>query len=246
MAPRFASSLVTAATVAVAFLPTASVAASGWSGAAGIVHEPLPYAPDALEPHMSAETFSYHHGKHYLKYVNTANAMIESLAADETIDLTGKSAEEVLLSAHERGDQGLFNNAAQAYNHAFFFRCMKPGGGGVPADNELADMIDRDFGEFSAFKSEFAAAAIGAFGSGWAWLCLDGGGKLVVTKTIGAGNPLTEGLKPILTVDVWEHAYYIDYRNARDAFVSVFLDKLVDWDFVNSNLEGALSHKGEL
>lgn len=216
-------------------------AATGASGiAAGITHEPLPYAPDALEPHVSAETFSYHHGKHYKKYVNVANAMVESLAADKTVDLVGKSAEEVLLSADKSKNQGLFNNAAQAYNHAFFFKCMSPNGGGEPG-GAVMETIARDFGSLSKFRDDFKAAAVTAFGSGWAWLCLDPKtGKLVVTKTIGAGNPLTAGLRPILTLDVWEHAYYIDYRNARDKFVDVFLDELVDWDFVGANLKAAL------
>lgn len=239
MTPRLKPLLVAAA----ALLPTASIAASS----AGIIHEPLPYSPDALEPHVSSETFSYHHGKHYAKYVKVANAMVESLAADKDgVDLVGKSADEVFMSAKERGDGGLFNNAAQAYNHAFFFKCMKPGGGGVPA-GKVKEMIDEGFGSFVKFREEFAAAAVTAFGSGWAWLCLDPvKGKLVVIKTIGAGNPLTDGLKPILTLDVWEHAYYIDYRNARDKFVDVFLEKLVDWEFANANLKSALGGKDEL
>eukprot|EP00566_Odontella_aurita_P001144 CAMPEP_0113553344 /NCGR_PEP_ID=MMETSP0015_2-20120614/15561_1 /TAXON_ID=2838 /ORGANISM="Odontella" /LENGTH=241 /DNA_ID=CAMNT_0000454403 /DNA_START=13 /DNA_END=738 /DNA_ORIENTATION=- /assembly_acc=CAM_ASM_000160 len=235
------ASLLMAAAVA-ASLPLDALATDGSCGSgidcgAGIFHESLPYAPAALEPHISSETFSYHHGKHYAKYVNVANSMVEGT------NLAGRSSEDVLLSAHESGSAGLFNNAAQAYNHAFFFKCMKPGGGGEPS-GRVAEIIEKSFGSYAKFREDFAAAAVTAFGSGWAWLSLDPvEGKLVVTKTIGAGNPLTDGLKPLLTLDVWEHAYYIDYRNDRPGFVNVFLDNLVNWDFVNANLEALVADK---
>ncbi|MCX4239966.1 superoxide dismutase [Paraliomyxa miuraensis] len=187
----------------------------------------LPYAKDALAPHMSAETFDYHHGKHHQAYVNKLN---ELTAGKPEAD---KSLEELIKTT----EGGLFNQAAQVWNHTFFWNSMKPAGGGQPT-GDLADAINRAFGGFDAFKSKFAAEAAGRFGSGWAWLVKDGAGALSVMSTANAGNPLTEGKTPILTLDVWEHAYYIDYRNARPGFISAFLDHLVDWDFAARNLAG--------
>jgi superoxide dismutase, Fe-Mn family len=184
----------------------------------------LPYAKDALAPHMSAETFDYHHGKHHLAYVNKLN---ELTAGKPEAD---KSLEELIRTT----DGGLFNQAAQVWNHTFFWNCMKPAGGGEPT-GDLADAIRRDFGSYADFKTKFAAEAAGRFGSGWAWLVKDGD-KLAITSTMNAGNPLTEGKTPLLTLDVWEHAYYVDYRNARPNFITAFLDHLVSWDFAAANL----------
>ena len=187
----------------------------------------LPYEKNALEPHMSAETFEYHYGKHHAAYVSKLNAAIEGT------DNANKSLEDIIKSA----EGGLFNNAAQHFNHSFFWKCMKPGGGGEPS-GALADAIKRDFGDFAKFKEAFANAAATQFGSGWAWLVVKGG-KLEIVKTPNAGCPITDGATPLLTIDVWEHAYYIDHRNARPAFIATFLDNLVNWDFVAENLDNA-------
>ncbi len=193
----------------------------------------LPYAKDALAPHMSAETFDYHHGKHHNAYVTNLNGLVEKDAS-----LQGKSLEElILLSAKDDTKAGVFNNAAQVWNHTFFWSCMKPNGGGAPTGALLAK-IEADFGSFDAFKAAFAQAATTQFGSGWAWLVLDGG-TLKITKTSNAGTPMTGGQVALLTIDVWEHAYYIDYRNLRPKFIETFLSSLVDWDFVAANLANA-------
>jgi Fe-Mn family superoxide dismutase len=185
---------------------------------------PLPYAMDALEPYISRETLEYHYGKHHKAYVDNLNNLI---AGTEFENL---SLEEILLKA-----QGpIFNNAAQVWNHTFYWNCMmKPHGGGEP-DGKLADAIRRDFGSFEAFKEAFSKAAVSLFGSGWAWL-VKSGDKLEIVQTSNAGNPMTSGQKPLLTCDVWEHAYYIDYRNARAKYVENFWN-LVNWDFVAHNL----------
>ncbi len=187
----------------------------------------LPYAKDALTPYMSAETFDYHYSKHHQGYVNKLNAAVEGTG------WASKSLDEIVKTAKA---PGVFNNAAQHWNHSFFWKCLKPGGGGAPT-GRIATLIDRDFGSYDAFKAQFAKVAGGQFGSGWGWLVLDGD-KLVITSTSNAGNPLTEGLKPLFTVDVWEHAYYIDYRNDRGGFIGKVLDNLASWDFVNDNLAG--------
>jgi Fe-Mn family superoxide dismutase len=187
----------------------------------------LPYAKDALAPHMSAETFDYHHGKHHLAYVNKLN---ELCAGKPEAD---KSLEELVRTT----EGALFNQAAQVWNHTFFWSCMKPAGGGEPT-GDLADAIRRDFGSYADFKTKLAAEAAGRFGSGWAWLVKDGH-KLAITSTMNAGNPMTDGKTPLLTLDVWEHAYYIDYRNARPNFITAFLDHLVSWDFVAANLRAS-------
>ncbi|GHG82988.1 superoxide dismutase [Comamonas sp. JC664] len=186
----------------------------------------LPYKKDALQPHMSAETLEFHHDKHHAAYVNNLNKLLDGKAE------ANKSLEEIILSS----DGGVFNNAAQVWNHTFFWNCMKPAGGGKPT-GELAAAIDRDFGSFDKFKEEFSNAAATQFGSGWAWLVLEGG-KLKVTKTGNADLPMKHGQKALLTIDVWEHAYYIDYRNARPKFIETFLTHLVNWDFVAQNLKG--------
>lgn len=185
----------------------------------------LPYAKDALAPHISAETFDYHHGKHHQAYVNKLNSLTEGT------DNASKSLEDLIRST----EGGLFNQAAQVWNHTFFWNSMKAGGGGAPS-GDIAAAIDRDLGGYDKFKEDFTAAAAGRFGSGWAWLVKNADGKLSITSTANAGNPMTEGLTPILTLDVWEHAYYVDYRNARPKFIAAFLDNLVNWDFANRNL----------
>lgn len=184
----------------------------------------LPYAKDALAPYLSQETLEYHHGKHHNAYVTNLNGLIEGT------DMASKSLEEIIKLA----DGGVFNNAAQVWNHTFYWQCMKPGGGGEPA-GELADALTKAFGSIGAFKEEFTQAANTQFGSGWAWLVNDGG-TLKVTKTSNADLPMKHGQTALLTVDVWEHAYYIDYRNLRAKYVETFLANLVNWDFVAKNL----------
>ena len=184
----------------------------------------LPYPKDALAPYLSQETLEYHHDKHHNAYVTNLNGLIEGT------DLAAKSLEEIILAS----DGGVFNNAAQVWNHTFFWQGMKPGGGGEPS-GDLAAAIERDFGSLDAFKTEFTQAAVTQFGSGWAWL-VDDGGKLKVMKTSNADLPMKHGQTALLTVDVWEHAYYIDYRNLRPKWVETFLSDLVNWDFVAQNL----------
>jgi Fe-Mn family superoxide dismutase len=192
----------------------------------------LPYGLDALEPHISRQTLEFHHGKHHAAYVTNLNKAIEGS------DLEGKSLEEVILAvAGDAGKAGVFNNAAQVWNHSFYWQCMKPGGGGAPT-GALAERIAADFGSFDAFKEQFKTAGATQFGSGWAWLVLDGG-TLKITKTANADLPLAHGQKALLTMDVWEHAYYLDYQNRRPDYMTTFLDKLVNWDFVAANLAAA-------
>ncbi len=190
---------------------------------------PLPYAQDALEPLMSARTLSFHYGKHHAGYVAKLNAAIEGTPNAD------KSLEEIIMSA----EGGLFNNAAQVWNHTFFWNCLKPNGGGEPT-GDLAAAITRDFGSFDAFKKEFAATAGGQFGSGWGWLVLDGG-KLKVVSTANADLPMKHGQVALFTVDVWEHAYYLDHQNARPSFIETVLGKLANWDFVAENFKRANS-----
>ncbi|MEB3181814.1 MAG: superoxide dismutase [Nostocaceae cyanobacterium] len=191
---------------------------------------PLPYDFNALEDYgMKAETFEYHYGKHHKAYVDNLNKLV----ADT--ELADKSLEEVIqIAFKDPAKAGIFNNAAQVWNHSFFWNCLKPAGGGAPT-GDLAAKIDSSFGSFDKFKEEFSTAAATQFGSGWAWL-VDDNGTLKVTKTPNAENPLAHGQKALLTLDVWEHAYYIDFRNARPAFIKNFLDNLVNWDFVAANL----------
>jgi Fe-Mn family superoxide dismutase len=185
----------------------------------------LPYATDALAPHISKETLEFHFGKHHQGYVTKLNAAVEANA-----DLAGKSLEELMDS--QKG--GVFNLAAQTWNHSFYWNSMKPGGGGDPA-GAIADAINDSFGDFGKFKDEFSKRAGGHFGSGWAWLCIDNAGKLSIEDTHDADNPLATGLVPLLTCDVWEHAYYIDFRNARPKYIEAWWN-LVNWDFANSNI----------
>ena len=183
----------------------------------------MPYAKDALQPHMSAETLDFHHGKHHNAYVTKLNALVDGKPD------AGKSLEDIIRSA----DGVLFNQAAQVWNHTFFWNSMKPDGGGAPT-GPLAEALDRDLGGIDGFRQAFAAAAGSHFGSGWAWL-VETDGKLAITTTSDADTPVHTGAKPLLTLDVWEHAYYIDYRNARPKFIAAFLDHLVNWDFASSN-----------
>ncbi|RKG65315.1 superoxide dismutase [Corallococcus sp. CA054B] len=187
----------------------------------------LPYKKDALAPHMSQETLEYHHDKHHATYVNKLNELTAGKPE------ATKSLEDVILGS----DGAVFNNAAQVWNHTFFWNCMKPAGGGKPT-GDIAAAIDRDFGSYDEFKKQFTEAAITQFGSGWAWLVKDGN-KLAIMKTANADLPMKHGKKALLTIDVWEHAYYIDYRNLRPKFIETFLNSLVNWDFVNENLKNA-------
>ena len=190
----------------------------------------LPYADNALEPYMTANTFSFHHKKHHNAYVTKLNELIAGT------DLEGKSLEEIVrATAGDASKAPIFNNAAQVWNHTFFWHSMKPQGGGKPA-GDIAAKIDADFGSYEKFVEEFKNAATTQFGSGWAWLVNDGG-KLKVTKTGNAETPFTKGAIPILTLDVWEHAYYLDYQNRRPDFTTAYLEHLVNWDFANANLK---------
>jgi Fe-Mn family superoxide dismutase len=193
----------------------------------------LPYAADALAPHISAETLSFHHGKHHAGYVTKLNGMVEGQP------MASQSLEEIVrATAGDASAAGIFNNAAQIWNHTFYWQSMTPKGGGKPS-GDLARMIDRDFGSLDAFKTAFADAGATQFGSGWAWLVVKDG-KLSVRKTLNAETPLTEaGVTPLLTMDVWEHAYYLDFQNRRPDYITAFLDHLVNWDFAAANLAAA-------
>lgn len=191
---------------------------------------PLPYAANALEPHMSANTFSFHHAKHHNAYVTNLNNLLKDSP------LAGKTLEEIILaSAGDASKAGIFNNAAQVWNHTFFWNSMKPNGGGQPT-GKIGEKINADFGSFDAFKDAFKQAATTQFGSGWAWLVLGKDGKLKITKTGNADLPMAHGEKALLTIDVWEHAYYLDYQNRRPDFVTAYLDHLVNWEFAEKNL----------
>lgn len=184
----------------------------------------LPYAKDALQPHISAETFEYHHGKHHNAYVTNLNNLIKGTKYESM------TLEEIIKSS----EGGLFNNAAQVWNHTFFWNCMSPKGGGVPG-GKVADLINQKWGSFDKFKEEFAKNAVGNFGSGWTWLVQNSKGEVEIMNTSNADTPMAHNMKALMTIDVWEHAYYIDYRNARANFVAAFWN-LANWDFVNQNL----------
>ena len=184
----------------------------------------LPYPIDALAPHVSKETLEYHHGKHHKAYVDNLNNLQK-----------GTEFESMTLEAIVKKAQGaIYNNAAQIWNHTFFWNCMTPNGGGAPT-GALADAINKKWGSFDEFKKAFQASAVGNFGSGWTWLVKKADGSVDIVNTGAAGTPLTTADKALLTVDVWEHAYYIDYRNLRQKFVETFLAKLVNWSFVEKN-----------
>ena len=193
---------------------------------------PLPYAQNALEPHISQRTLEFHYGKHHAAYVTNLNNLVKDTP------LASQSLEEVIKSvAGDVGKVGVFNNAAQVWNHTFYWHCMKPAGGGLPT-GDVASAIDAAFGSFDKFKDEFKTACVTQFGSGWGWLVAADGG-LKISKTANAELPLTAGQTALLTCDVWEHAYYLDYQNRRPDYVQTFLDQLVNWDFVAENLKKA-------
>jgi Fe-Mn family superoxide dismutase len=189
----------------------------------------LPYRKDALAPHVSSRTLDFHYGKHHQAYVDNLNKLVEG------IDLAAESLENIIRKTAGSSDQaGVFNNAAQVWNHTFYWRSMKPGGGGSPT-GPVAQKIASDLGGYEKFVQEFKNAAMTQFGSGWAWLVLRDG-KLGIMKTPNADTPIAHGLKPLLTVDVWEHAYYLDYQNRRGDYLDVFMNHLANWEFVNSQL----------
>lgn len=189
----------------------------------------LPYNKDALNPIITEETFDYHYGKHHATYVNNLNGLITTERLDQA------SIEDLIQIGYKENNAALFNNAAQHWNHTFFWHSLSPNGGGQPTNN-IRELIERDFGSFDDFKETFSETAVKLFGCGWAWLAQNESGKLEILGMKEAHTPLTENKKPILTLDVWEHAYYIDYRNARPKFVEGFWD-LVNWDFANQNLK---------
>lgn len=188
----------------------------------------LPFDSNALQPIITEETFDYHYGKHHRSYVNNLSNLIKDTP------LSDLSVEEIIINAYQNGNTALFNNAAQHWNHSFFWSCLSPNGGKAP-HGMIKDLIDRDFGGFERFKASFSETAIKLFGCGWAWLALNENAKLEIMPMKEAATPLTEDKKPILTLDVWEHAYYIDYRNERPKFVEGFWE-IVNWDFANLNL----------
>jgi Fe-Mn family superoxide dismutase len=190
-----------------------------------MIHElpALPYAKDALQPHISAETLEYHYGKHHQAYVTNLNNLIKGN------EFESMTLEEIIKKA----SGGVFNNAAQVWNHTFYWNCLSPKGGGEPS-GALGDAIKAKWGSFDAFKEAFSKAAVGTFGSGWAWLVKTADGQIDIVSTSNAATPMTNGQKALMTCDVWEHAYYVDYRNARPKYVEAFWN-LVNWDFVSQN-----------
>jgi Fe-Mn family superoxide dismutase len=196
---------------------------------------PLPFAKDALAPHMSEQTLDFHHGKHNQTYVETLNKLIVGTPYDKA------ALEDIIRDTSENKDESkIFNNAAQVWNHNFFWSCLTPKA--AQPDNNLLQHITKSFGSLDEFKAKFKEAALAQFGSGWAWLVMDQG-QLKITKTSNAENPIALGQKAILTCDVWEHAYYLDYQNRRTDMMQVFLDKLINWEFVARNLDGTPIHK---
>ena len=192
----------------------------------------LPFAKDALAPHISANTLDFHHGKHHNTYVvNLNNLTKDTPLASQSLDAVIKGA------AGDPAKAGIFNNAAQVWNHTFYWNCMKPGGGGLPS-GDLASAIDAAFGSYDKFKEEFKNACVTQFGSGWGWLVAEGG-SVKIAKTANADTPMVHGQTALLTCDVWEHAYYLDYQNRRPDYVQTFIDQLINWDFVSSNLASA-------
>ncbi|KZK83458.1 Superoxide dismutase [Mn] [Pseudovibrio sp. Ad13] len=194
--------------------------------------EDLPYAYDALAPYMSAETLEFHHDKHHMAYVTNGNKLLEGSG------LEGKSLEEIVKESYGT-NAGLFNNAGQHLNHLHFWKWMKPNGGGSSLPGVLAKKFDEDLGGFDKFRADFINAGVTQFGSGWAWLAIKGG-KLVVMKTPNGENPIVHGATPILGCDVWEHSYYIDYRNARPKYLEAFVDNLINWEYVEELYSAAV------
>jgi len=190
----------------------------------------LPYADTALAPVISPNTISFHYGKHHKTYVDNLNNLVKGT------DLEGKALEAVVMATVGKADKApLFNNSAQIWNHDFYWKSLKPNGGGVPT-GKLADRINESFGSFEEFKKQLSATTVSQFGSGWGWLVADAAGKLKVVKTGNAEVPMTQGLKPLLTIDVWEHAYYLDHQNRRADYVNAVIDKLLNWEFAAANL----------
>ena len=188
----------------------------------------LPYPTEALEPHVSAKTLEFHHGKHHKAYVDKLNAAIAGT------DYEGKTLETIIAASHKAADTAVFNNAAQAWNHTFLWNSMSPNSS--EPETALADAINERFGDMAAFKEQFKAAALGQFGSGWTWLVRKAG-QLEIVSTANAETPLTDDVTPLLTLDVWEHAYYLDYQNRRDAYIDAFLGELINWDFAAQNFK---------
>lgn len=195
----------------------------------------LPFDSKSFAPHFSVETFEYHHGKHHNAYVTNLNNLLQD--NKEMIDM---DLEKIILSSHN-SNGAIFNNAAQIWNHSFFWYSISPNGGGAPS-GLIAEQITKDFGSYDAFADEFKKAAVSQFGSGWAWLVYNGK-KLEIVKTANAETPITKGLEPIIACDVWEHAYYIDYRNKRPDYVTVFIENMINWEFANLHLQKALGKK---
>lgn len=219
-------------TVAIGAAAFGNVASALAQSSAVITLPPLPYPDDALAPVISANTISFHYGKHHKGYVDNLNKMIAGT------NLEKSSLEQIVKSTAGAADkQGIFNNAAQVWNHTFYWNSMKANGGGKPG-GDLAQKMDATFTNFDNFKKELVAAATGQFGSGWAWLVSEGG-ALKVVKTPNAETPLTKGQTPLLTIDVWEHAYYLDYQNKRADYVNAVIDKLLNWDFAAANFKKA-------
>lgn len=192
----------------------------------------LPFGKDDFKPHFTSETFDYHHGKHHNAYVTNLNNMLE-----HNHEMMDQSLESIIVKS-KNSNSAIFNNAAQIWNHTFFWHSMKPIGGGKPSGMMLSQ-IEKSFGSYEDFVNEFKQAAVTQFGSGWAWLVYKNG-DLAVMKTTNADTPITDGMHPIITCDVWEHAYYIDYRNKRPDYVTMFIDKLINWDFAEENLQNVL------
>ncbi len=193
----------------------------------------LPYSIDALEPYVTSNTLSFHHGKHHAAYVNNLNNLIKAEKAN------GEDLEQIILNSYNKlGEEPVFNNAAQVWNHNFFWNCMKQNGGGAPS-GLLLDQIIKDFGSLDRCIEDIKAAAAGQFGSGWAWLAWDGS-KLLVSKTLNAALPLIHSQKALLTIDVWEHAYYLDYQNKRVDYIDVFIKNLINWTFVEENFKSCV------
>jgi Fe-Mn family superoxide dismutase len=213
--------------VAMAPWPMISCSDSGGHGEA-LALPALPYATDALAPHISARTVDLHYGKHHRGYIEKTVRLIQNTP------YAGRSLVEIIRTAGEKGDKTIFNNAAQAWNHAFYWQSMTPGGGGAP-QGKMAEALEASFGSYDNFVNKFIFAATSRFGSGWAWLVKDGD-QLKVINTANADTPLAHGLTPLLTVDVWEHAYYLDYQNRRGPYVRAFVDHLINWSFAERNL----------
>ncbi|BCO08175.1 superoxide dismutase [Desulfolithobacter dissulfuricans] len=189
----------------------------------------LPYKKDALEPHISSRTLDFHHGKHHNAYVTNLNKLIEGT------ELASETLEDIIKkTVNDATNAGVFNNAAQVWNHTFYWQSMKPDGGGLPT-GDIAEKIDTDFGSYDNFIEQLKNAGLTQFGSGWAWLVIKNG-KLEIMKTSNADTPIAHGVKPLLTVDVWEHAYYLDYQNRRGDYLDVFLKNLINWEFADSHL----------